>query len=163
MSEKALSQGGWPLRWVLLAALLSFCVVPAAIVGGVLYRNSIETVDTLAEKIIGDVAERVSLDTTQHLAQAHIVFNGLVPMNANELEFKRARQMLTSPEAFETAAFSLTRMSPEVPYLYAGTAQGEFWGVETSRGASGANLARDRKSTRLNSSHDLASRMPSSA
>jgi signal transduction histidine kinase/DNA-binding response OmpR family regulator len=130
--------GGWPLRWVLIIALMSFCILPAAIVGGMLYRNNVETVDVLAEKIISDVADRVELDTSQHLSQAHFVLNGLMPLDTTEAEIKRARQMMTSPEAFEVSAFSLTRMSQEVPYVYVGTAKGEFWGVETvSRGASG--------------------------
>jgi signal transduction histidine kinase/CheY-like chemotaxis protein/HPt (histidine-containing phosphotransfer) domain-containing protein len=136
--NQAQKSGGWPLRWVLMSALLSFCIVPAVIVGSVLYKNSIETVDVLSEKIIGDVAERVSLDTVQHLQQAHIVLNGLIETDPGEAGVKRAAQMMTTPEAFEATAFALTRMTPEVPYLYTGTARGEFWGVEiVSRDASG--------------------------
>jgi signal transduction histidine kinase/CheY-like chemotaxis protein/HPt (histidine-containing phosphotransfer) domain-containing protein len=122
--------GGWPLRWVLLLALLSFCVLPAAIVGGMLYRNSVQTVDTLADKIISDVGDRVEQDTRQHMVKAHIVLNGLAPIEPNEADIQAARQMMAGPEEFEKTAFVLTRMTPETPYLYVGTAKGYFWGVE---------------------------------
>jgi hypothetical protein len=77
--RKALSST-WSMRSIFLISLLVFCVVPAATVGWVLYQSNLQTVDLLAEKILGDVSERVQLDTQEHLGQAHIIFNGLLPV-----------------------------------------------------------------------------------
>jgi signal transduction histidine kinase/CheY-like chemotaxis protein/HPt (histidine-containing phosphotransfer) domain-containing protein len=120
----------WSLSWIFLASLLLFCVLPAALVGWVLYRSNLQTVDTLAEKILGDVTTRIQLDTEEHLRQAHTVFNGLLPEQPNEADVANARQLIANPQQFEQVAFSLTRMTPNVPYMYFGSATGDFLGVE---------------------------------
>jgi signal transduction histidine kinase/DNA-binding response OmpR family regulator len=128
----------WSLRTVLVVSLLVFCLLPAFAVGWVLYRSNLQTVDALSEKIVYDVAQRVQQDAEEHLGQAHIVFNGIVPMQPTATDVLRARQFLQKPELFEQTAFSMTRMTPNVSYMYFGTAQGEFMGVETqSQGATG--------------------------
>ena len=123
------------LRSVLLASLLVFCVVPAVLVGWFLYRSNVQTVELLSEKIVSDVAKRVQLDTEEFLSQAHMVFSGILQELPNTADVQRAQQMLQRPELFEQAAFALTRMSPNVPYVYFGTAKGEFLGVETASSA----------------------------
>ena len=126
------------LRTVLVISLLVFCLIPAFAVGWMLYRSNLQTVDALSEKIVYDVAQRVQLDAEEHLGQANIVFNGIVPTQPTAADVLRARQFLLKPELFEQTAFSMTRMTPNVPYMYFGTAQGEFMGVETmSQGAAG--------------------------
>jgi signal transduction histidine kinase/CheY-like chemotaxis protein/HPt (histidine-containing phosphotransfer) domain-containing protein len=127
----------WSLRAIFLSSLLFFCVVPAALVGWVLYRSNLDAVDALSDKIVRDVARQIQLDTEAHMAQAHIIFNGLIQQQPSDAEVVRARQMLQKPELFEQNAFAMTRMTPNVPYIYLGTAQGEFLGVEAlSQGAS---------------------------
>ena len=128
----------WSLRTILVISLLVFCLIPAFVVGWVLYRSNLQTVDTLSEKIVYDVAQRVQIDTEEHLGQAHIVFNGIVPLQPTDADVLRARQFMQKPELFEQTAFSMTRMTPNVSYMYFGTAQGEFMGVETAaQGATG--------------------------
>ncbi len=121
----------WSLRTIFITSMLAFCLVPAMLVGWVLYQSNLQSVDALSEKIVTDVALRVQLDTQEHLNQAHTIMNGLIQAQPSEAEVNRARQMLLKPELFEQTAFSLTRMTPEVSYIYLGTAQGEFLGVET--------------------------------
>ena len=123
------------LRSVLLASLLVFCIVPAVLVGWFLYRSNVQTVDLLSEKIVSDVAKRVQVDTEEFLSQAHMVFSGILQELPNTADVQRAQQMLQKPELFEQAAFALTRMSPNAPYIYFGTAKGEFLGVETASSA----------------------------
>jgi hypothetical protein len=128
----------WSLRTIFLVSLLVFCLVPATIVGWVLYRSNVQTVDVLSEKIVSDVTRRIQIDTEQHLGEAHIVFNGLIQAQPNQAETLRARLMMQKAELFEQAAFSMTRMTPNASYMYFGNAQGEFLGVEPiSQGASG--------------------------
>ncbi len=121
----------WSLRTILVISLLAFCLIPAFAVGWVLYRSNLQTVNALSEKILYDVAQRVQLDTEEHLGQAHIVFNGIVPVQPTDADVLRARQLMLKPDLFEQTAFSMTRMTPNVSYMYFGTAQGEFMGVET--------------------------------
>ncbi len=118
------------LQTIFLASLLFFCVVPAAVVGWVLYRSNAQTSDLLAEAIVRDVAQRVQADTDDHLRQAQVVFNGLVPSRGSPAELMRARMLATDPAFFEDTAFALTRMAPSGSYLYFGGAAGEFVGVE---------------------------------
>jgi signal transduction histidine kinase/CheY-like chemotaxis protein/HPt (histidine-containing phosphotransfer) domain-containing protein len=126
----------WSLRTIFLSSLLFFCVVPAVLVGWVLYRSNLDAVDALSDKIVRDVARQIQLDTESHMGQAHIIFNGLIQQQPSDAELVRARQMLQKPELFEQTAFAMTRMTPNVPYIYLGTAQGEFLGVEAlSQGA----------------------------
>jgi signal transduction histidine kinase/DNA-binding response OmpR family regulator len=128
----------WSLRSILLLALLFFSVIPASLVGWGLYRSNLDTVQALAGKIVKDVAQRVRLDTEEHLSVANVVLNGLIEAQPSDGQLVRAQQMLFKPESFEQTAFSLVRMSADVPYLYLGTAKGEFVGVEAiSRGGSG--------------------------
>jgi signal transduction histidine kinase/DNA-binding response OmpR family regulator len=128
----------WSLRTIFLVSLLVFCLVPATIVGWVLYRSNVQTADVLSEKIVGDVTHRIQIDTEQHLGEAHIVFNGLIQERPTPTDVLRARLMMQKPELFEQTAFSMTRMTPNASYMYFGNAQGEFLGVEPiSQGASG--------------------------
>lgn len=120
----------WSLRSIFLASLLIFCLLPAMVVGWVLYRSNLQTVDLLSDRILTDVSQRVQLDTQEHLGQAHIIFNGLLPVRPNSADNQRARDLLLKPEQFEQTAFSLTRMTPYASYMYFGTANGEFLGVE---------------------------------
>ncbi len=129
-AEVAKATHAWSLRTIFLSSLLFFCVVPAALVGWVLYRSNLDAVDALSDKIVRDVARQIQLDTEAHMGQAHIIFNGLIQQQPSEAEVVRARQMLQKLELFEQHAFAMTRMTPNVPYLYLGTAQGEFLGVE---------------------------------
>jgi signal transduction histidine kinase/DNA-binding response OmpR family regulator len=128
----------WSLRTIFISSLLFFCVVPAALVGWVLYRSNLDAVDALSEKIVNDVTRQIQLDTEEHMGQAHIIFNGLVQQQPSEADVVRARQMLLNPALFEQSAFAMTRMTPNVPYMYLGTGKGEFLGVEAvGQGAAG--------------------------
>ena len=118
------------LRTIFLVSLLFFCVVPAAVVGWVLYRSNAQTADQLAAVIVRDVAQRIQTDTEDHLRQAQVIFNGLMSSRGSPSEWARARELARNPELFEQTAFTLTRMSPDGSYLYFGSAAGEFVGVE---------------------------------
>ncbi len=118
------------LRTIFLVTLLLFCVVPAAVVGWVLYRSNAQTSNLLAEAIVRDVAKRIQTDTEDHLRQAQVVFNGLVPSRGSPAELARARKLVTDLAFFEDTAFYLCRMTPSGSYMYFGSAAGEFVGVE---------------------------------
>ncbi|MFS2034926.1 response regulator [Polaromonas sp. CT11-55] len=120
----------WSLRAVLVTSLLLFSLVPAATVGWFLYRSNLQSVQTLAEKTVDGVAQRAQISTQEHLAQAHVVLNGLVQDQPGEAGVARARQLIQNPALFEQTAFAMTRMTPQVPHMVLATHRGEYLGVE---------------------------------
>lgn len=136
----------WSLRAVLVTSLLLFSIVPAATVGWVLYRSNLQSVQTLAEKTVDGVAQRVQISTQEHLAQAHVVLNGLVQEQPGEAGVARARQLIQNPTLFEQTAFAMTRMSPRVPQMVLATHRGEYLGVEAlSQNGNGATQVAVRR------------------
>ncbi len=123
------------LRSILVVSLVLFALLPAVVVTWLLARGSTQAVGELANQVMGSVALRVQTETENHLQQAHVIMNGLFPPTLNAQQTRQARTWLEQPELFESMAFALTRQSPAVPYLYLGTARGNFFGVEqTARG-----------------------------
>ncbi len=120
----------WSLRTLLVSSLLLFSLVPAASVGWMLYRSNVQTVQTLAEKVVDNLAQRVQKDTEAHLGQAHVVLNGLLHEQPNGSDLARARQLVQRPDLFEQTAFAMTRMTPGVPHMYLASYRGEYLGVE---------------------------------
>jgi signal transduction histidine kinase/DNA-binding response OmpR family regulator/HPt (histidine-containing phosphotransfer) domain-containing protein len=124
----------WSLRSILVTSLLLFSLIPAAIVGGLMYQSNLQSVDALSDKIVQDVAYRVQTDTENHLMQVHSLINALLPDKASEAQIDDAKRLINQPDEFERTAFTLTRMSPNVSYLYFGSAKGEFYGVQKTLG-----------------------------
>jgi signal transduction histidine kinase/DNA-binding response OmpR family regulator/HPt (histidine-containing phosphotransfer) domain-containing protein len=118
------------LRTALLVSLLAFCVIPAMLVGWILYRSNTQSVEQLSNAIIGGVTERILVNIEDHLSEVHTILNGMLPPEPSEAQTKTARALIEKPELFEQSAFMLTRMSQSVPYLYFGSATGEFLGIE---------------------------------
>jgi signal transduction histidine kinase/CheY-like chemotaxis protein len=128
----------WSVRSVSMSMLLLFAVVPAMLVGWLLYKSNVQTVDKLSHKIISDVMQRVQADAEVQLQTAALVLNGLIPPAPSDAQTKTARRLINQPEEFEKLAVSLTRMAADVPYLYFGNNKGEFHGVEqVARGGTG--------------------------
>ncbi len=123
-------RGTWSLRFLLVISLLLFSLMPAAVVGGLMYRSNVQSVDELSEKIMRDVALRVQGETENHLEQVNSLLNALLPAQFNPAQLSSAAQLLTQPQAFEQLAFRLTRMSANVSFLYYGNAHGTFLGVQ---------------------------------
>ena len=125
----------WRLRSILVCSLLVFALLPAGLVGGLMYRSTLQNVDKLSNKIISDVAFRVQLDTESHLLQAHSLLNGLLKPQPSPEQIGKVRQLMAQPDAFETLAFSLTGMLPDVSFLYYGSKEGVFHGVQQIQGS----------------------------
>ncbi|MGV8803837.1 MAG: response regulator [Polaromonas sp.] len=119
-----------PLRTVLVASLLLFSLLPAATVGWFLYRSNLQGAQLLAENIVEGVAQRARQSAEDHLAQAHVVMNGLIHEQPNA-SVLRARQFFEYPQRFEQAAFAMTRMTPDVTKIYMGSERGELLGIES--------------------------------
>ena len=94
-----------------------------------MYQTNLHTVDVLAQKVVGDVVERVQTGTQEHLRQAHTVFNGMLPETPNQQQVFKAQELLENPLQFEALAFTLTRMTSNVTFLYLASAKGNFLGV----------------------------------
>jgi signal transduction histidine kinase/DNA-binding response OmpR family regulator len=124
----------WRLRTILICSLLVFALLPAGLVGGLMYSSTLQNVDKLSNKIISDVAYRVQLDTENHLLQAHSLLNGLLRPLPTPEQTQQVQAMMATPQTFEALAFSLTRMLPDVSFLYFGTSQGDFYGVQQIAG-----------------------------
>ena len=124
----------WSLRTILVFSLLVFALLPAALVGGLMYKSTLQNVDKLSNKIIRDVAYRVQLDTENHLLQAHSLLNGLLSPLPSEVQVQHLTKLMAEPAAFEALAFPMTQMLPDVSFLYFGDAQGAFYGVQATAG-----------------------------
>ncbi|WP_029527463.1 response regulator [Polaromonas glacialis] len=131
MSSSLTPPRTFSLRTVLIASLLLFSLLPAATVGWFLYRSNVQSVQLLSGKIIEDMTERIKTDVENHLAQAHVVLNGMVHAQPDASAVLRARQLIESPELFEQTAFAMTRVTPDVPRMYLGSHRGDFLGVDT--------------------------------
>jgi signal transduction histidine kinase/CheY-like chemotaxis protein/HPt (histidine-containing phosphotransfer) domain-containing protein len=115
----------------LMAALVLSALIPALMVSWLLSSNSSQAIDTLAEAAISQAAHRVDVGALAHLGESHTVVNALVPpVTTTGAEGERTRNWLRDPAAFELMAYALTQQSPNVPYLYFGTADGSFFGLE---------------------------------
>lgn len=115
----------------LIAALVLAALVPALLVSWLLSSNSSRAIETLAENAMGQAAHRVDVGALAHLGESHTVVNALVPpFVTSGAEGERTRRWLKDTPAFELMAYALTQQSPNVPYLYFGTEDGSFFGLE---------------------------------
>ncbi len=130
MTPDTTQSKAWSLRTVLVSSLLLFSILPALIVGWVMYRSNVQSVGELSQKIVRDVALRVQLDTENHVMQVHSLLNGFLPAHYTQTQLMDARQLMAEPRAFERTAFQFSRMSPNVSFVYFGNTQGEFYGVQ---------------------------------
>ena len=134
------------LRTVLIVSLLLFSLLPAATVGWFLYRSNLQSVQLLSGKTIDDMTGRIEADVENHLAQAHVMLNGIVREQPDASALLRARQLMESTDLFEQTAFAMTHMMPDVPRMDLGTHRGVFLGVETlTNNASTQMHVRERK------------------
>ncbi len=120
------------LRRILVASLLVFALLPAALVAWLMARSSAQAVEDLAGGILFNVAAKIQAGTEAHLGQAQNALNGLFPERLNASQTEQAREWLRNGPAFESMAFALTRQSPDVPHLYFGNSRGEYFSVENS-------------------------------
>ena len=97
-----------------------------------MHQSNLHTVEALAHKVVADVVQRVNTDTQEHMQQAHMIFNAMLPEVPNQQQARRAQELLENPLQFEALAFALTRMTPSVTYLYFGGSKGDFMGVRPS-------------------------------
>jgi signal transduction histidine kinase/HPt (histidine-containing phosphotransfer) domain-containing protein len=115
----------------LIAALLLAALVPALLVSWLLSSNSSQAIKTLAENAMSQAAHRVDVGALAHLGESHTVVNALVPpFVTTGAEGERTRNWLKDTAAFELMAYALTQQSANVPYLYFGTEDGSFFGLE---------------------------------
>ena len=129
-----------PRRWAhrrialgpaLIAAMVVAALVPALLVSWLLSSNSSRAIETLAESAMSQAAHRVDVGALAHLGESHTVVNALVPPFATTgAEAERTRNWLRDTAAFELMAYALTQQSANVPYLYFGTEDGSFFGLE---------------------------------
>jgi hypothetical protein len=120
----------WSVRVLALISLLPFAIIPALLVGWVLYRSHVQTIDNLSDKIVSDVAQRVRMEVESQLGMANTVLNGLLEEQPTPTQLERARRMMKDPAQFESVAHTLVRMNPQTPFVYMGTVRGEFLGVQ---------------------------------
>lgn len=115
----------------LVSALVLAALVPALMVSWLLSSNSSRAIETLAENAMAQAAYRVDVGALAHLGESHTIVNALVPPFATSgAEGERTRRWLHDTAAFELMAYALTQQSPNVPYLYFGTEDGSFFGLE---------------------------------
>ena len=127
----ALPQRTVSLRTVLVASWLLFSLLLAASTGWFLYRSNLQDAQLLAENRVESAAQHTRQGVENHLAQAHVVMNGLIHEQPSGAAVLRARHLFEHPQWFEQTAFAMTRMTPAVTKLSMGSDQGELLGVES--------------------------------
>ena len=119
----------------LVTAFVLSALVPALLVAWLLSSNSSKSINTLAENAMSQAAHRVDVGALAHLGESHTVVNALVPpFVTTGAEADRTRKWLSNTAEFESMAYALTQQSPNVPYLYFGTTDGTFFGLEREGG-----------------------------
>ncbi|WP_205959697.1 hybrid sensor histidine kinase/response regulator [Ramlibacter humi] len=139
----------YPLGRLLAAGLLLLATLPALLSAFELARAGRDSVETLAGKILGQVASVVQTGTEAHLRQAHDVLNGLVSERPSPGELQRLRRELLSPERFEAVAYALVRQSPDIGIVHVGTRRGEYLGLAPARDATARVSLRREGGTEL--------------
>jgi len=120
-----------PIGRTLVLAMVLAALAPALLVAWVLSYNSSESINRLAENAMSQAAHRIDVGALAHLGESHTVVNALVPpVVTTGAEAERTRNWLSDTASFETMAYALTQQSPNVPYLYLGTEDGSFFGLE---------------------------------
>jgi signal transduction histidine kinase/CheY-like chemotaxis protein/HPt (histidine-containing phosphotransfer) domain-containing protein len=115
----------------LVFALVIAALAPALTASWLLSVNSSKAIETLAENAMSQAAHRVDVGALAHLGESHTVVNALVPpFNATGTEGERTRKWIKDTASFETMAYALTQQSVNVPYIYIGSADGSFFGLE---------------------------------
>jgi signal transduction histidine kinase/CheY-like chemotaxis protein/HPt (histidine-containing phosphotransfer) domain-containing protein len=120
----------WTVRNVSMGLLLLFAIVPAGIVGWNLHESMMQSSKALSQRIMQDTAQRVQREALHQFDLANTVLNGLLETEAAQAQLERGRQMINEPQSFETTAQILVRMYPSTPFVFAGTPQGGFIGVQ---------------------------------
>ncbi len=114
-----------------MSALVLAALLPAVLVSWLLSSNSSRAIETLAENAMSQAAHRIDVGALAHLGESHTVVNALVPpFTTSGTEGERTRNWLKDSAGFELMAHALTQQSPNVPYLYVGTEDGSFFGLE---------------------------------
>ncbi len=120
-----------PIGRTLVLVMVLAALAPALLVAWVLSYNSSDSINRLAEDAMSQAAHRIDVGALAHLGESHTVVNALVPpVVTTGSEAARTRNWLSDTESFELMAYALTQQSPNVPYLYLGTEDGSFFGLE---------------------------------
>lgn len=120
-----------PIGRTLVLAMVLAALTPALLVAWLLSYNSSESINRLAEDAMSQAAHRIDVGALAHLGESHTVVNALVPpVVTTGAEAARTRNWLSDTASFETMAYALTQQSPNVPYLYLGSEDGSFFGLE---------------------------------
>ncbi len=120
----------WSIRQLAVVSLLGFAVVPAAIVGWTLQQSMIQSVESSSQRIMGDTAQRVQREAIGQIDSANTVLSALIALQPASGQLERSRKMIADPLLFETTAQSLVRMHPTIPFVFMGSANGGFTGVQ---------------------------------
>ncbi len=120
----------WSVRKIFVLTLLLFAVVPTLLVAWLLYKSHVQTIETLSARIVSDVAQRVRKEMESQMVLPHSVLNGVIETEPTPAQIQRAREMLRNPLQFEAAGHAMVRMNPQTPFVFMGTAKGEYLGVQ---------------------------------
>jgi signal transduction histidine kinase/CheY-like chemotaxis protein/HPt (histidine-containing phosphotransfer) domain-containing protein len=123
-----------PVGRVLAATLVLLALIPALLAAWLLARAANDAVESLAGKILTQVASVVQTGSEAHLRQAHDVLNGLVSPRPSAAEQERMRESLRTLQRLESAAGALVRQSPDVVAVHIGNVRGEYLGMEAPDG-----------------------------
>lgn len=126
-------QRRWSLRALLSLNLVSFALVPALLVMFWMYRNNLENIHDLSDKLIEDMATDLRVNTEYEIGQVHKVLDGFLVQQPGPLDERSARYLLKDGVDFERIGFALTRLTRAVVFVQMAQPNGEFISVRRSK------------------------------
>jgi signal transduction histidine kinase/CheY-like chemotaxis protein len=119
------------LRTLLTVPFTLLILLPALVIALTSLYTGLKAVDTLSERVIADVSERVEQAAVHQLEEATITLRSVVPNLADS--FDGSIDLFRDRAAIERKLFELTARARTTSYLYYGAEDGSFIGVERKR------------------------------
>jgi signal transduction histidine kinase/ActR/RegA family two-component response regulator len=125
------------LRRLLTLPFVLLITLPALIIATSSLYTGLRAVDSLSERLIADISDRVEQAAVHQLEEAAITLRSTFP--SSSYNFGGALETFTDKASLEKRLFELTSDTRTTAYLFYGAENGSFLGVD--RGRPGARAA----------------------
>ena len=118
------------LKSLFLIGLVIFVLLPLLLGAWVMLANASAASQERASRSLAIASKQSQTDIEAHLRQAYKTLDGLLPESKSDIQTSQAVTWVTDPALFAPMAFALTRMSPDLRFVYYSGLSGDVYGVE---------------------------------